>query len=63
MVMGPTPPGTGVIEPATVAQWRNHNRQPAALAIALDAVDADIDDAGAGLHQSPFTIRRGQPRR
>ncbi len=50
MVMGPTPPGTGVIEPATFSQdCEIAIANQLALAVALDAVDAHIDDAGAGL--------------
>ena len=45
-VRGPTPPGTGVIAEAT----RAHEVEvDVADEAALDDVDADVDDDGAGL--------------
>ena len=55
MVIGPTPPGTGVIAPAPLAAARSRRRRPA---FRRRAVDADVDDRGAGLDQSPRTISR-----
>ena len=46
MVMGPTPPGTGVSHPATSAA--SSPGDVAAQAV-VGAVDADVDDGRAGL--------------
>ena len=44
IVIGPTPPGTGVIAPATSAQKRNPHPQQACSALWLiNAVDANVD--------------------
>ena len=51
MVIGPTPPGTGVIAPAIwPPRRRRHRRRAGVLPPSPgDAVDADIDHRGAGL--------------
>ena len=47
MVIGPTPPGTGVIAPAT--RLDRGEVDVAGELPAIGAVDADVDDGGAGL--------------
>ena len=51
MVIGPTPPGTGVIAPATSTRFVEGDvaDQPALAVGLLDPVDADVDDGRAGL--------------
>ena len=51
MVIGPTPPGTGVIAPATCLGLGEGDiaHEPALAALAGDAVDADIDHGRARL--------------
>ena len=50
MVMAPTPPGTGVMAPATLSPPRNPHRRPVwSCPRPLDAVDAHIDHGGARL--------------
>ena len=46
MVSGPTPPGTGVIAEATS---RGRREVDVADELAVDDVDADVDDHGTGL--------------
>ena len=46
MVIGPTPPGTGVIAPATRSRAPKSTSPTSAV---VGAVDADVDDDGAGL--------------
>ena len=50
MVIGPTPPGTGVIAPATsTASAKSTSPTSRVLPSPLDAVDADVDHRGARL--------------
>ena len=54
MVMGPTPPGTGVMAEQSGADFVERDVAGEAvagfLAGVFDAVDADIDDDGTGFH-------------
>ena len=57
MVIGPTPPGTGVIEPATLAQEAK-SQSPTSLALpsrSMRLMPTSMTQA-PGLIQSPFTI-------
>src|SRR5262245_6808836 len=52
MVIGPTPPGTGVIAPATASSHLRDCHITASLRLAVpgrNAVYADVDDSGARL--------------
>lgn len=50
MVIGPTPPRTGVMAPATSAAGIMHIAYQLGLAVALDPVDAHVDHGRAGFH-------------
>ena len=59
IVIGPTPPGTGVIQLATSFTRRRRHRPPddsRVCALIIDLVDAHIGDDGTGLHPVAPTI-------
>ena len=61
MVMGPTPPGTGVIAPATSAAAGSTSPHEARALAVQHAVDADVDHRGAG--RDPVGLDHGGPAR
>jgi hypothetical protein len=68
MVMGPTPPGTGVMASRPRRPRRTRRRRPVGSPspsrLVIHAVDAHVDDDGARLHHVPRDDRwRGRRRR
>ncbi len=62
MVIGPTPPGTGVMAPATstaAAKSTSPTSRVLPLRAGRDAVDADVDHGGAGL--DPVALDEARP--